>query len=688
MKPEEKEQKKMKTRRIHMKRTIKRLLALALCCAMLCCLVPCTQASAEIFTDEYGDIRFTTFEDLKKLCSQTYDEYTYISYPYNDGPTIVIEEDITIPDNLEIYCLYVTFVVPKGVTVTVSESSDVYVTNWDIKGTVVNHGRMDPANMTVSGTLRNSGYIGLLSGGSSDLIVTGKIENTGSIEIQCGTDPEFAGTVSGLDKISNTDGGKTTLWYPFIYSMPEQLTSILADAKAYTGISFSAEMHLQESLTVSSDLVIPENVSMRVLADEDSATLTVKKGCTVTNYGNLSLFPSTYINGELKNEGAIQIFGEEVLTFGSGSSYTGNGVLWIWYLEDPQSAVSGLDLNNYLVLRNEWYYDSFVWGVWPKDVKADVTRLAGGNRFDTAIKAADEMLASTYYGYFDTIIVANGYNFADALSGSYLANVKGAPILLCWSGDSKYDYLNDDVVEYIKENLSKIGGTVYLLGGTSAVPQSLEDALKETLAGSGGEVKRLAGANRFETNLMILEEAGVKEGDEILVCTATTFADSLSASATGKPILLAFNEYGKLYGGQEAYLKTLKNCTFTVIGGESAVSTKLADAFRQFGSVSRLAGSNRFETSVMVAEKYFKAPHTAVLAYAWNFPDGLCGGPLAYSMDAPLILTMNKYESQAVQYFADKAIIEATVLGGEGLISDDSVRAIFELTADGEIVVK
>lgn len=676
----------------------KRFLALALCCALLCCLVPCTQASAEIFEDEYGDIRFTTFEDLKELCSRTYGEYTNISYPYNDAPTIVIKENITIPENLEVSGLYVTFEVPKGVTVTVSKDSTVYVTNWDVKGTLVNHGSMEPANLTVAGTMRNDGYVGLLSGGSSDLIVTGKIENSGQIEIQCGTDPEFAGTVSGLDKISHKDGGVTSAWYPFVYSL-EEMKTVLADAAKYPDISFTAEMSVDKALTLTGEWVIPENAYVRFYEQEQGRVLTIAQGCTVTNYGTLNVSLPTVIKGSLINEGELRLnhWAEHVmLTFASGSSYTGNGVIWTWYAEDPHTAITGLNWDNYLVLRNEWYYDDYVWGIWPKDVKADVTRLAGSNRFATAIKAADEMLADTYYGVFNTIIVANGYNFADALSGSYLANVTNAPILLCWSGDSKYDYLNDDVLAYIQDHLTTVGGTVYLLGGTSAVPQSMEDTLTAFAAEQPDvTINRLAGKDRFETNLMILEEAatilqktGRQPDTEILVCTSTNFADSLSASATGKPILLAFNEFGKLYGGQEAYLKTLKNCTFTIIGGENAVSAKLADAFKQFGSVSRLAGSNRFETSVLVAEKYFDDPHSAVLAYAWNFPDGLCGGPLAYSMGAPLILTMTKYESQAVKYFADKAILEAFVLGGDTLISDKSVRSIFALEADAKINVK
>ena len=313
--------------------------------------------------------------------------------------------------------------------------------------------------------------------------------------------------------------------------------------------------------------------------------------------------------------------------------------------------------------------------------QAEVIRLAGENRFDTAIQVAEEMKARLGLERFDTVILASGSEFADALAGSYLAAVKEAPILLCWNGDSRFNYLNGEVTAYIKENLAP-GGKIYILGGTAAVPESMDLAL------SRYDVERLAGANRFETNLMILEEAGVGAGAEILVCTATNFADSLSASATGKPILLVFNEYGKLYGRQPEYLAGLKNCEFTIIGGENAVSAQLAGEILSYGAASRLAGQNRFETSVLVARKYFEEPDRAVLAYAWNYPDGLCGGALAYAMDVPLILTMTNYEEQAAAYATEKAIMSGIVLGGEGLISDASVRAIYAMDEADGIVKK
>ncbi len=310
-----------------------------------------------------------------------------------------------------------------------------------------------------------------------------------------------------------------------------------------------------------------------------------------------------------------------------------------------------------------------------------VVRLAGSHRWNTALKVADEMKANLDVEKFDAIIIASGNGFADALAGSYLSTVKSAPILLSWGNGGKFEYLDTDNIDYIKANLAE-GGTVYLLGGTSAVPELYETELSDY------EVKRLGGKDRFETNLLILEEAGVAAGSEILVCTSTNFADSLSASATGKPILLVFNEKGILYGDQPEYLAGLENCTFTVIGGESAVSEELAAAIGEYGDVERLAGGNRFETSVLVAEKYFEAPETAVLAYAWNYPDGLCGGALAYSMNAPLILTMTKYESEAVEYATNEGITAGIVLGGDSLISDAAVRAIFAMDAEAEIVVK
>lgn len=309
-----------------------------------------------------------------------------------------------------------------------------------------------------------------------------------------------------------------------------------------------------------------------------------------------------------------------------------------------------------------------------------VTRLQGTHRHDTAIKAADEMKNVLKVEKFDTIIVAAGYVYSDALSGSYLSALKDAPILLSYSGD-RYDSLNTTNIDYIRSNLAE-GGTVYILGGTGAVPELYETELADY------QVIRLGGANRFGTNLRILEEAGVPDGSEILVCTATNFADCLSAAATGKPILLVWNERGSLYGDQTGFLDSLRNCTFTIIGGESAVGTVFEEILSNYGSVSRISGGNRFETSVKVARHYFPNANSAVLAYGDNFPDGLCGGALAHSVKSPLILTNTRFASIAAEYTAANGMTSGLVLGGEGQIADSAVREIFHMAEDAQIILK
>lgn len=313
-------------------------------------------------------------------------------------------------------------------------------------------------------------------------------------------------------------------------------------------------------------------------------------------------------------------------------------------------------------------------------ILSDVIRLSGKNRYATAIKVADEM-KEVLGEKFDAIIIAAGENFADALAGSYLSSVKNAPILLSWGKGGSYAYLDTNNIDYIKANLAE-NGTIYILGGTAAVPASYDEAL------NGYTVKRLSGKNRFDTNVAILKEAGIAEGSEILVCTAYNYADSLSASATGKPILLVSSENGTLYGVNEEYLSTLKDCSFTIIGGTGAVGSDIADAIKTYGNVDRVSGKNRYQTSIMVAERYFENADSAVVAYGLNYPDGLCGGSMASAMNVPLILTAEGSESIAANYAKDHGIKAGYVLGGEKFITDSIARTIFQVSDDAVILAK
>lgn len=290
----------------------------------------------------------------------------------------------------------------------------------------------------------------------------------------------------------------------------------------------------------------------------------------------------------------------------------------------------------------------------------DVQRYEGDNRYETATSVADAFKTALGIDRFDNVIIAYGDNYADALTGSYLSKVKNAPILLV----NKYS--EDYVKNYINDNVNA-GGTIYILGGEGVISENFENSL------SGYNVVRLGGANRYETNMNILREAGVNNED-ILVCSAMSFADSLSASAVGKPILLVNDS---LYEEQTAFLEEFGCSNFYLIGGASAVSGEVESQLKEIGTTERIAGDNRYETSKAVAEKFFpNGSSTLVIASGADFPDGLTGGPLAMLNSAPIILVNDKNTELARDFVIDSTVSKVIIVGGNGAVSDSAMDNI------------
>ena len=135
--------------------------------------------------------------------------------------------------------------------------------------------------------------------------------------------------------------------------------------------------------------------------------------------------------------------------------------------------------------------------------------------------------------------------------------------------------------------------------------------------------------------MAILKEAGVSN-EEMVVCSAYGFADSLAASATGRPILLVGDA---LTDEQKAYLKSINTRKYTITGGYKSVNVTAEGWLRSLGNVSRVFGNDRYETSVAIAKHFFNNPKSVVVGNGDNFPDGLCGGVLAERRGAPLLLS-------------------------------------------------
>lgn len=304
------------------------------------------------------------------------------------------------------------------------------------------------------------------------------------------------------------------------------------------------------------------------------------------------------------------------------------------------------------------------------DTEGEVESLRywGNTRYDTSFAVAEELYELN--GTFDNVVLAYGGNFPDALSGGYLAKVKDAPLMLIDKGQE------EQATTYISSHMNP-EGTIYLLGGTGVIRSEYEEWLKA----QNFNVKRLAGENALGTNLEILKECG--EGAKgLLVATAAGFADSLSGSSVGMPMMLTRN--GKMTSEQLSWIANSGIRNFYILGGTYAVPETVADELRVYGSVERVYGDNRYGTSDAIVRRFYQNPDTLTLVNGKTFPDGLSGAPLAMHYDSPIVLVSGDNWKHANKYKDEEEISRVITIGGTGAVSDATVEKVITGQADSE----
>ena len=302
-----------------------------------------------------------------------------------------------------------------------------------------------------------------------------------------------------------------------------------------------------------------------------------------------------------------------------------------------------------------------------------VSRIAGSTRYETSLLIADYLRRNTESGRFDNVIVTSGGNYPDALCSGWLASDLDAPVILINEKSAQ------EVTQYISQSLAE-DGRIYVLGGQKAIPE-------EWISGLNHEKIRISGETRYETNIEILK-AVEKIPEKLLVCTGMNYADSLSASAVDMPILLVGHD--GLTDLQREWLKEQQGNleTIYIAGGNNAVSEEISSELEAAGpDVIRLNGQTRYQTSRMIAEEFFANDQlkNAVTAYAFDFPDGLCGGTLAKALNAPILLASEDSYSDALDYYDSCLLSQGYVLGGTARFSDEAVRKIYGLNDEEPI---
>jgi hypothetical protein len=178
------------------------------------------------------------------------------------------------------------------------------------------------------------------------------------------------------------------------------------------------------------------------------------------------------------------------------------------------------------------------------------------------------------------------------------------------------------------------------LGAAAAPPPATADE-PDLVVG----VTRYFGADRLETAIAVSQELYPVAGSAsaVVLARADDFADALA----GTPLAVAVNgptlltPTGALDHRTRAELGRVlpTGGTVHVLGGPTAVGEAVTDDLLDHGyAVERLAGTDRYDTAVMIAEA-LGAPDTVLIARGEAFPDAVAAGAAAAAADGAVLLT-------------------------------------------------
>ncbi|WP_081585051.1 cell wall-binding repeat-containing protein [Kallipyga massiliensis] len=297
----------------------------------------------------------------------------------------------------------------------------------------------------------------------------------------------------------------------------------------------------------------------------------------------------------------------------------------------------------------------------PETGKVEQERIAGEDRIETAIA-----LSKKNFDHADYVVLARSDNYADALTAGVLAKGLNAPILL-----TKTRSLDGGV----KTEISRLGvKEVILIGGDNALSKEVETAVKTNCKSS-----RIGGADRYETSALIARRIAKLKGnpEKVILATGLNYADALSISPyAGKmayPILLT--KTNSLPDVIEKTIQDLKVSSALALGGKAALTDAVVRDLPQ--KIERIGGETRYDTSAMIAERFFPKATMAYLASGEDFADALAAGPVAAKADCPVLLTkMAGLPTSMAKHIQKAAYEKIIIVGGVKAVSQAVLDAI------------
>ncbi len=295
----------------------------------------------------------------------------------------------------------------------------------------------------------------------------------------------------------------------------------------------------------------------------------------------------------------------------------------------------------------------------------DVERNAGSNRYATAVNISNEGWENA-----NTVLLARGDDYADALAGVTLAYELDAPILL-----TRVDRLDNAT----KAEIERLDANhVIILGGTSAVSTAVQNTL---ITEMGLTIERLDGANRFETATMVaarlLEAKGEVEVSTAFIAYSHNFPDALAAASyaavRGYPILLT--RTNSLSDTTNDALIAMGVQNVIVVGANSVIDDTVYGLLPDDGTSQRIGGANRYETSVLLAEQFLPIDEQEIfIATGLGFADAITGAVLAAKLNSGTLLVRGDRlvpNIVVANFTTQRNILKVTIFGGPSAVTEE-----------------
>ncbi|WP_345761790.1 cell wall-binding repeat-containing protein [Diaminobutyricibacter sp. McL0608] len=291
-------------------------------------------------------------------------------------------------------------------------------------------------------------------------------------------------------------------------------------------------------------------------------------------------------------------------------------------------------------------------------------RISGADRYATAVSVAQQL----YPSHADTVWIASGENFPDALSAGPAATMENAPLLL-----TAHSSLPASVATYIRAlNPTK----VVIVGGTGAVSAAVGTQVWQA---TGVTPNRISGTDRYQTSEKIATTvwgANSLAGQPVWFASGAAFPDALAAAAAAGdarvPVILVPPTGSVQAQAQDA--QSLGATDFKIAGGTGAVSSQVQSSIAAYlgGTAQRFGGSDRYSTANMIAATYGAVPGIIYIASGMNFPDALVGARLAAGTDRRLYLSAPSYLPASVYAATNGSDVTGdVVIGGTGALSNN-----------------